>query len=121
MSRADALAFALVAGADAALTLLEDGPGMGMFAGTKLCDDIALERQGMALLPLGDARRVLAGLTWWIVADLDPDPNPAALPRVVDAPRAPRAADPEHSCNRASIAGRLAGLLDEVTGREAAP
>jgi glycosyltransferase involved in cell wall biosynthesis len=117
--RAEALA--LVAGADAALTLLGDGPGMGMFVGAKLYDYLALDRQVVAMLPPGDARDVLAGLGWGIVADPDPDSVAAALARFVDEPLPARAADPDRRYDRASTAGRLARLLDEVSSREAAP
>jgi glycosyltransferase involved in cell wall biosynthesis len=108
-------ATALVADADAALTLLGDGPGMEMFIGAKLYDYLALDRQVVAMLPHGDARDVLADLDWGIVADPEPEAVANALARFLDEPPVTRRADPEGRYSRAVIAAQLARLLDQVT------
>jgi glycosyltransferase involved in cell wall biosynthesis len=113
-------ATSLVAGADAALTLLGDGPGMEMFVGAKLYDYLALDRQVVAMVPPGDARDVLADLGWGIVADPEPGAVAAALARFLDEPPPDRPADPGRRYARAAVAGRLARLLDDLTTRRTA-
>jgi glycosyltransferase involved in cell wall biosynthesis len=101
-----------VADADAALVLLGEGPGMELFIGGKLYDYLGQDRQIFAMVPRGDAREVLAGLDWGIVADPDPASVELALERLIETPRPDRPADPEGRYDRAVLAGRLAAVLD---------
>ena len=112
--RADAIA--AVGAADAALTLLGEGPGMGVFVGAKLYDYLALDKQVLAMVPPGDARDVLAELGWGIIADPTPDAVAVALGRLVDEPTPARRADPEGRYDRARIAAHLGALLDGLVG-----
>jgi glycosyltransferase involved in cell wall biosynthesis len=115
MPRADALR--RLAAADAALTLLGPGPGMGMFVGAKLFDALGLNLQVVAMLPPGDARTLLSDLDWGIVADPEPGSVADALERFLEEPIPDRAADPGHLYDRAALAGRLGKVLDRATGR----
>jgi glycosyltransferase involved in cell wall biosynthesis len=112
LPRAEALR--KLADADAALTLLGPGPGMEQFIGAKLYDAIGLDRPVVAMLPPGDARDVLAGLDWGIVCDPEPASVAAALERFLDTAPPDRPADPDGRYDRAMLARRLGGLLDEV-------
>jgi len=107
-------AITAVANADAALTLLGEGPGMAVFVGAKLYDYLALDKQVLAMVPPGDARDVLAGLGWGIIADPEPNAVAAALGRLVDEPPPARRADPEGRYDRVRVAARLGALLDEL-------
>ena len=112
LPRAEALR--RLADADAALTLLGPGPGMAQFIGAKLYDAIGLDRPVVAMLPPGDARDVLAGLDWGIVCDPEPGSVADALERFLDTPPQDRPADPDGRYDRAMLARRLGGLLDEL-------
>jgi glycosyltransferase involved in cell wall biosynthesis len=112
LPRAEALR--RLAGADAALTLLGPGPGMEQFIGAKLYDAIGLDRPVVAMLPPGDAREVLADLDWGIVCDPEPASVADALERFLDEPLPDRRADPDGRYDRAMLARRLGGLLDEL-------
>ena len=118
LPRAEALR--RLADADAALTLLGPGPGMEQFIGAKLYDAIGLDRPVVAMLPPGDAREVLAGLDWGIVCDPEPASVADALERFLDAPPPDRRADPDGRYDRAMLARRLGGLLDELRDASAA-
>jgi hypothetical protein len=87
---------------------------MEQFIGAKLYDAIGLDRPVVAMLPPGDARDVLAGLDWGIVCDPEPASVAAALERFLDTAPPDRPADPDGRYDRAMLARRLGGLLDEV-------
>jgi glycosyltransferase involved in cell wall biosynthesis len=110
--RADAAA--AVSTADAALVLLGDGPGMNLFVGGKLYDYLGQDTQVFAMVPDGDARRVLEGLGWGVVADPDPASVEAAIERLIALPAPAGRADPTGRYDRARLAGELAALLDEA-------
>jgi glycosyltransferase involved in cell wall biosynthesis len=118
LPRAEALR--RLAEADAALTLLGPGPGMAQFIGAKLYDAIGLDRPVVAMLPPGDAREVLAGLDWGLVADPDPDAVADVLERFLSVAPPDRRADPGGRYDRAVLARRLGGLLDDVRDSAAA-
>ena len=110
--RAEALA--RLQGADAALLLLADGADRDLFVGGKLFEYLGLDRQVLAVVPQGDARRLLGELDWGIVADPEPDAIAAALERLVETPPPDRKADPEGRYQRRALAAQLGTLLDEV-------
>ncbi|MDH4335395.1 MAG: hypothetical protein OEW24_09120, partial [Chloroflexota bacterium] len=112
--RAEALA--RLRAADAALLLLADGPDRDLFVGGKLFEYLGLDRQVLAVVPPGDARRLLAELDWGIVADPEPDAIAAALERLVESPPPDGRADPEGRYERRALAAQLGTLLDEVVG-----
>src|SRR5450432_3673528 len=80
-------ALAAVAGADAALVLLGSAPGMDLFVGGKLYDYLGQNVQILAIVPEGDARDVLAGLGWGVVADPTPAGVEQAVERLLAEPR----------------------------------
>jgi glycosyltransferase involved in cell wall biosynthesis len=104
-----------IAEADAALTLLGAGPGMEMFVGAKLFDYIGLDRPILAVVPPGDAGRVLADLGWGIAADPTPEGVADGLSRLIDDPAAAAGrtgrADPEGRYDRRRTAALLGELL----------
>jgi glycosyltransferase involved in cell wall biosynthesis len=108
------LALAAVAEADAALVLLGSGPGMDLFVGGKLYDYLGQNRQILAMVPQGDARDVLAGLGWGVIADPTPESVEAAVERLIGQPAPAGPADPTGRYDRAALAGELAALLDDV-------
>jgi glycosyltransferase involved in cell wall biosynthesis len=101
--------------ADAALVLLGGGPGMGLFVGGKLYDYIGQDRQILAMVPPGDARDVLEGLSWGVIADPDPADVERAVELLLALPAPDRPADPEGTYDRAVLAGRLADVLTEAS------
>jgi glycosyltransferase involved in cell wall biosynthesis len=109
-----------LASADSALILLGAGPGMGLFIGGKLFDYIGQNRQILAMLPVGDSRRILEELDWGVVCDPEPAAVADALERLLELPPPSRPADPEGRYDRATLAGRLADSLDDVTRGERA-
>lgn len=110
--RAEALA--RLQAADAALLLLADGPDRDLFVGGKLFEYLGLNRQVLAVVPPGDARRLLNELDWGIVADPEPHAIAAALERLVESPPPNQEADPERRYERRSLATQLGTLLDGV-------
>jgi hypothetical protein len=109
-------ALAALAEADAALVLLGPGPGMEVFVGGKLYEYLGQNRQILAVLPPGDARDVLAGLDWGVVADPEPSSIADALERLMALPAPERIADPSGIYDRANLAGRLALSLTRASG-----
>jgi len=111
-----------VANADAALVLLGAGPGMDLYIGGKLYDYLGHNQQVFAMVPAGDARDLLQGLDWGVVADPDPASVGAGLERLIEEPRPSRLADPDGRYDRATLAARLAAVLEravEETGNGA--
>jgi glycosyltransferase involved in cell wall biosynthesis len=108
-------ALAAVADADAALVLLAGGPGMDLFVGGKLYDYLGQNRQILAMVPPGDARDVLSGLGWGVVADPTPEGVEDGLKRLLGAVRPARPADPEGRYDRVRLASMLAGVLDMIS------
>jgi glycosyltransferase involved in cell wall biosynthesis len=105
-----------LAEADAALVLLGAGPGMELFVGGKLYDYIGQDRQVLAMVPPGDARDVLEGLSWGVVADPDPADVERAVELLLTLPAPDRRADPGGRYDRTALAGHLA---DVFTGASA--
>jgi hypothetical protein len=87
---------------------------MDLYIGGKLYDYLGQNQQVFAMVPAGDARDLLQGLDWGVVADPDPDSVAAGLERLMARPRPSRPADPEGRYDRATLAGRLAGILDQA-------
>lgn len=107
-------ALARLRAADAALLLLADGADRDLFVGGKLFEYLGLDRQVLAVVPQGDARRLLGELDWGIMADPEPDAIAAALEQLVDSPPPRRKADPEGRYERRALAAQLGTLLDAV-------
>jgi glycosyltransferase involved in cell wall biosynthesis len=101
--------------ADAGVLLVGPDPGRDRFVATKLYEYIGADRQVLAITPPGAATAVLADLGWGVIADPTPEGVASGLERLLsaDTPSA-GPADPERRYERRSLAGRLAGLLDEV-------
>jgi glycosyltransferase involved in cell wall biosynthesis len=112
------VAMEAVTRADAALVLLGGGPGMGLFVGGKLYDYLGQDQQILAMVPPGDARDVLEGLSWGVVADPDPADVERAVERLLTLPAPDRPADPEGRYDRAVLAGRLAEVLTEASAAD---
>jgi glycosyltransferase involved in cell wall biosynthesis len=108
------VALAAVADADAALVLLASAPGMELFVGGKLYDYLGQNVQILAMVPEGDARDVLAGLGWGVVADPTPDGVERAVERLLAQPAPIGPADPSGRYDRAVLAGQLAAAFDDV-------
>jgi glycosyltransferase involved in cell wall biosynthesis len=106
------VALRVVADADAALILLGAGPGMDLFVGGKLYDYLGQNRQILAMLPDGDARDLLDGLGWGVVASPDPAQVANAIERLLSLPTPVGRPDPDGMYDRAVLAGRLADILD---------
>lgn len=106
------VALQAVADADAALILLGAGPGMELFVGGKLYDYLGQNRQILAMLPDGDARDLLDGLGWGVVASPDPAQVADAIDRLLSLPTPVGPPDPGGTYDRAVLAGRLADILD---------
>jgi glycosyltransferase involved in cell wall biosynthesis len=103
-----------VADADAALILLGEGPGMGLFVGGKLFDYLGQNRQILAMLPRGDTREILEQLDWGVIADPDPPAVERAIERLLTLPPPARPADPDGRFDRVALAARLAEVLDQA-------
>jgi glycosyltransferase involved in cell wall biosynthesis len=106
-----------VAAADAALILLGQGPGMGLFIPGKLFDYLGQNVQILAMLPPGDSREILESLQWGVICDPDPGQVAAAVERLISLPPPARPADPAGTYDRVRLAGALAASLDAVTTR----
>jgi glycosyltransferase involved in cell wall biosynthesis len=107
-------ALAALAAADAALVLLGDGPGMDLFMPGKLFDDLGADRQVLAMLTAGDARELLAELDWGIVCAPVASEVADAIEHLLATPAPDRRADPSGRYDRRTLAGRLAGVLDDA-------
>jgi glycosyltransferase involved in cell wall biosynthesis len=107
-------ALARLASADALLQLMADVPGSGVFAGGKLLEYLAFDRPILAMMPPGEGRRVLEGLDWGIVADVDPASVADAVERLLDEPPPTRRADPDGRYDRVNEARELAEILDSL-------
>ncbi|MGD0248975.1 MAG: hypothetical protein ABSB75_07995, partial [Candidatus Limnocylindrales bacterium] len=105
------------ADADALLQLVADAPGKGQVQGGKLMEYLGYDRQILAVVPEGQARDVLRELDWGIVADPTPEGVAGGLERLLSEPLPTGRADPEGRYDRVNLAGRLAGLLDDVPVR----
>jgi glycosyltransferase involved in cell wall biosynthesis len=103
-----------LAEADAALVLLGGGPGMGLFIGGKVYDYLGQSKQILAMIPPGDARDVLKGLSWGVIADPDPEDVGRALERLLTLPSPDGPADPAGRYDRETLAGRLADTLTDA-------
>ena len=104
-----------LAGADAALLMLGGGPGMGQFVPGKLFDILGQNQQVLAILPPGDARDILKGLDWGVIAEPEVGDIERAIERLMTLPPPARHADPEGRYDRAALAGRLADALRDAT------
>jgi hypothetical protein len=87
---------------------------MEVFVGGKLYEYLGQNLQILAVLPPGDAKDVLTGLDWGVIAEPEASSIADALERLVFSPEPDRAADPEGMYDRAVLAGRLAACLDEA-------
>lgn len=105
-----------LAGADAALIMLGAGPGMGQFVPGKLFEYLGQNRQLLAVLPPGDARDILEGLGWGVIAEPDVPAIERAIERVMSQPPPTGSADPEGRYDRVMLAGRLADAISEAAG-----
>lgn len=110
-------ALAALDAADAALILLGEGAGMGMFIGGKLFDYIGQNVQILAMLPRGDSRRILEDLDWGVRCDPDPADVERAIEHLLTLPPPNRPADPDGRYDRAELARKLADSLDAVVAR----
>jgi glycosyltransferase involved in cell wall biosynthesis len=118
MPRAEAMRKAVAA--DALLQLIADDPRKGEVQGGKLMEYLGYDRQILAVVPEGQARQLLRELDWGIIADPTPQGVAAGLEQLLAAPAPTRRADPEGRYDRVNLAGRLAGLLDELVAEGAA-
>ena len=107
-------ALARMAGADALLQLMTDGPGTGMFVGGKLYEYLAVDRPILAVMPPGEGRRLVESVPTGRVADVEPGSVADALEQLLDDPPLPARSDPTGRYDRANLAGELATLLDQV-------
>jgi hypothetical protein len=105
-----------LADADAALIMLGAGPGMGQFVPGKLFDYLGQNRQVLAVLPPGDARQILEGLGWGVIAAPDVGEIERAIEHLMTLPPPARPADPEGKYDRMVLAGRLAETLRDAAG-----
>ena len=107
----------MLAEADGALVLIADVPGREHVPSAKLFDAIGLDRQVLAVTPMGEARRILAELDWGIGVDPTPAAFADGVARLLDERPPARAADPEGRFDRRSLSQRLAAVLDGVAAR----
>jgi glycosyltransferase involved in cell wall biosynthesis len=114
-------ALAWMASANALLQLMPAASGTGVFVGGKLLEYLAFERPILAIMPDGDARRLVDGLPGGRTADLDPGAIATALEGLIDHPPAAGAADPAGRFDRSNLAGELARVLDDVVPRVRSP
>ena len=105
--------------ADALFNVIADEPGKGVIQGGKLAEYVGLDRQVVAFVPEGEARRFLRELDWGIVEDPTPEGVAAGLARALVTPAPSRPADPSGRYDRRNLTRRLAAVLDEVAGLEA--
>jgi glycosyltransferase involved in cell wall biosynthesis len=109
-------ALARLRGADALLLIIAPGPGKDRIVSGKLMEYIGLDRQILAVVPEGDASRLLAELDWGIVADPTPEGVAQGVERVLATPVPRRRADPERRYDRVKLTVRLAAVLDAIVG-----
>ncbi len=103
--------------ADAGLVLIGAGPNRDVVVTGKLYEYLGLDLPILAVVPEGEARTILAELDWGVVADPTPDGVAEGIERILALPRdRARHADPDRRYERRTLAGRLATILDEVTG-----
>ena len=88
---------------------------MDLFVGGKLYDYLGQNRQILAMVPPGDARDVLSGLGWGVVADPTPEGVEDGLERLLGAVPPARPADPEGRYDRVRLASMLADMLDTIS------
>lgn len=108
-------AIALQRSADAGMVLLSDVGDRSLFATSKLYEYLGLDLPILAIVPPGEVRTILADLDWGVVADPTPEGVAGGIEAVMNAPPRNRRADPQRRYERRALAGRMAGLLDEVT------
>ena len=106
-----------LADADAALVMLGDGPGIGQFVPGKLFDYIGQSKQVLAVLPPGDARKILEELDWGVIANPDVLEIGRAIERLLDLPPPKRRADPDGRYDSRTLARRLADTLRSTAER----
>ncbi len=106
-----------LADADAALVMLGDGPGMGQFVPGKLFEIIGQDRQVLAILPPGDARDILEGLGWGVIANPEPTAVERAIEHLLTLPPPVGPADPEGRYDGLALVHRLADTLQAATQR----
>ncbi|MGD0249183.1 MAG: glycosyltransferase family 4 protein, partial [Candidatus Limnocylindrales bacterium] len=97
-------AFARMAGADALLQLMSDGPGTSMFVGGKLFEYMAFDRPILAVMPPGEGRRLVESLPSGRAADVEPGSVADVLERLLDDPPAPGPTDPKGRYDRVNLA-----------------
>lgn len=108
------IALQAIADADAGLVLLGPGKGMGLIAHSKIYDYLGKNRQVLAMLPEADARDLIEGLGWGVVAVPDPASVAGAIEGLVILPPPNRPVDPMRIYDRAVLAGRLADALSAI-------
>jgi glycosyltransferase involved in cell wall biosynthesis len=104
-----------IADADAALVMLGNGPGMGQFIPGKLFEYLGQGKQVLAVLPPGDARDVLDGLGWGVIADPNVEDIGRAIERLLAQPAPARRPDPDGTYDGRRLAERLADTLRDAT------
>ncbi|MDP9244510.1 MAG: hypothetical protein M3O77_05455, partial [Chloroflexota bacterium] len=107
-------AIARLRAADAGLILIPEEAGRELFVGTKVYEYLGLDKPVLAITPAGETQRMLQELDWGVIADPTPDGVAGGLEELLDQPQNGRTADPERRFERRTLAGALAGLLDEV-------
>jgi glycosyltransferase involved in cell wall biosynthesis len=112
LPRAEAMRRA--AASDALLQIMADDPRKGLIQSAKLVEYLGYDRQILAVVPEGEARQVLHELNWGIAADPTPEGVADGVEKLLSAPPPARRADPDGLYDRANLAARLAGYLDEV-------
>ena len=104
-----------IADADAALVMLGDGPGMGQFIPGKLFEYLGQGKQVLAVLPPGDARDVLADLSWGVITDPAVEDIGRAIERLLAQPAPVLRPDPGGTYDGRRLARRLAETLLDAT------
>ena len=100
--------------ADAGLLLIGPAVGRELFIGTKLYEYLGADRQVLAVAPRGAASAVLDNLDWGVVAEPTPVGVANGIDRLLAGGLRSGVADPERRYERRTLAGLLAGQLDEV-------
>ena len=101
--------------AGAGMVLLSDIGDRSLFATSKLYEYLGLDLPILAIVPPGEVRTILADLDWGVVADPTPEGVAGGIEAIMSAAPRDRRADPERRYERRALAGRMAGLLDEVS------
>ena len=104
-------------GSSASLLVLAGMGGREDVAPAKLFDAIGLGLPVLAVAPPGEARRILAELSWGVAADPTPDAVADALERMVEAPPQAGTADPEGRYERRALSRRLVEVLDRIIAK----